>query len=98
MQFIAKLKKIFKFSLCGVKIQVFHYSEMNESNRFAPEPLLGGKDHNHFLLFTRTTNYRKWYSTILIAVVENLILNSNLFNVNWEAPSQESIVWTHEYT
>ena len=39
---IAKVKK-FNFVLCGVKIGVFHDSELNKSIRFAPKPLLGGK-------------------------------------------------------
>ena len=39
---IAKVKK-FNFVLCGVKIEVFHDSELNKSICFALKPLLGGK-------------------------------------------------------
>ena len=39
---IAKVKML-NFVLCGVKIGVFHDSELNKSICFAPKPLLGGK-------------------------------------------------------
>ena len=39
---IAEVKK-FNFVLCGVKLGVFHDSELNKSICFAPKPLLGGK-------------------------------------------------------
>ena len=52
---IAKIKK-FNVALCGVKLGVFHDSELNKSICFIPLPLLDEKNATPtFLLFTTTT-------------------------------------------